>query len=129
MNSALFEASEQTKSVPDRRLTEEQHAIDNARLSIEHGETPEDYALYEGIRQGLIGGLITPTDVNKMIIEGTISGRAAVLVSDIHDASGPNLSINPRAIAELKNEYGEDGDAYLLEQQMLRDELGINVPV
>jgi hypothetical protein len=129
LTSAMSEAAEQAKPVYARRLTEEQHAIDNARGSIERGESPEDYAMYEGIRQGLIGGLITPTDVNRMIIEGQLSPRAELLVSDIHDAGGPELHTNPREVAMLIQEDGGDAMGYLQRQQDLRDQLGIDIPV
>ena len=129
LNSAAFEASEQAKPVYNRRLTEAQHARDNASLAIESGEDPLDYAIYEGIRQGLIGGAITPQDVNRMLIEEDFSERARLLIGDIHDSSGPELQTNPRLIAQLIEEDGGDGAAYLMRQQQLRDELGINVPV
>ena len=128
-NSMLFEADQAGKSVPYQRLTEEQHAIDNARSAIERGESPEDYAVYEGIRQGLIGGAITPTDVNRMIIEGQLSPRAELLVSDIHDSGGPELSTDPRGVAALIDESGGNGLAFLQRQRALRNEMGIDIPV
>ena len=126
-NSMAFENSEMQKPVYDRRLTEAQHAVDNASGLMD--ENPYDYALYEGVRQGLIGGAITPTDVNQMIIEERFSPRAEVLVSDIHDSSGPELHTNPRLIAQMVDEMGGDGMAYLEEQQALRNAMGIDVPV
>ena len=129
IGSMVDEYNSSTLPVYAQQLTEKQHAVDNARGAIERGESPEDYAIYEGIRQGLIGGAITPTDVNRMIIEGQLSPRAELLVGDIHDSSGPELATNPREIAALISEDGGDGLAYLQRQQAIRDELGIDIPV
>ena len=126
VNSMLFEADQASKRPWDRRMTEAQHAVDNAGG---YDEAPEDYAIYEGIRQGLIGGAITPTDVNRMIIEGQLSPRAELLVSDIHDHSGPELSVDPRGVAAMIDESGGDGLAYLQRQQALRNEMGIEIPI
>ena len=127
--SAMFEAQQDALPVYDQRLTEAQHARDNAAFAIQSGERPEDYAMFEGIRQGLIGGAIQPIDVNRMIIEGQLSPRAEVLVSDIHDGSAQDLHTNPRMIAQMVSDMGGDGNSYLMEQQTLREQMGINVPI
>ena len=126
IGSMMFEADEASKPVYNRRLTEAQHAVDNARG---YDEAPEDFAIYEGIRQGLIGGAIQPMDVNRMIIEGRLSPRAELLISDIHDASGVELDTDPRQTAQYIAEAGGDAASYLYEQQALRQQLGIDVPV
>ena len=92
-------------------------------------ETPEDYMVFEGIRQGLLGGNISAMDVDRMAIEGAFSERAQFLLGDIHNFGASGLSVNPREIAEMIQQDGGDGTAFLMEQQQLRNELGINTPV
>ena len=69
--------------------TQTGHALNNAK----RGWTDlsdQDYAVVEGIRQGLMGDRITNQELDQMILAKEISARQAYLLGDVHDfgASG-----------------------------------------
>ena len=107
--------------------TVEEHALHYGKNFV--GSDPGDYMQYEGVRQGLLGGVIQPIDVDRMAVEGRFSPRAMQLIEDIHNFGASGLSPNPREIAELIERDGGDGRGYLMQQQRMRDELGIDIPL
>jgi len=92
-------------------------------------ENPEDYMVFEGVRQALLGGRMEAVDVDRMAIEGRFNSRQMELLGDIHDFGASGLSHNPMEIAAMIARDGGDGNAYLQRQQVMRDEMGIDVPM
>lgn len=92
-------------------------------------ENPEDYMVFEGVRQALLGGRMEAIDVDRMAIEGQFNERQLSLLGDIHDFGASGLSHNPMEIAAMIAADGGDGQGYLQRQQAMRDELGIKVPM
>ena len=116
-----------------QRMTQGDHAINNLQHFSQDGSNIDDVIEYEGIRQALMGNLITSTDVNRMLIEGKLRPGTENLLMDIHDAGSSDLMIDPRGLVQdmvrdghMTEEYGRE---LIMNQQALRDELGINVPV
>jgi len=107
--------------------TVEEHAQYYGALTPD--ETPEDYAMVEGVRQALLGGRMEAVDVDRMAIEGQFNERQLFLLGDIHDFGASGLSHNPMEIAAMIAADGGDGTAYLQRQQVMRDEMGIDVPM
>lgn len=105
--------------------------IDHAQYygALTPNETPEDYMMVEGVRQALLGGRMEAVDVDRMAIEGKFNSRQLELLGDIHDFGASGLSHNPMEIAAMIAADGGDGNAYLQSQQIMRDEMGIDVPM
>lgn len=69
-------------------LTQNAHAVNNLAGARERfGVSAQELALYEGIRQGLMSGEITGTEVNQLALRGELPQNVLRLVSDIHDWS------------------------------------------
>ena len=86
--------------------TQTGHAINNA----ERGWTnlsDQDYAVVEGIRQGLMGNRITADELDQMIMAQEITARQAYLLGDVHDFGSSGKAFNdPRyeeAIAYMQS--------------------------
>lgn len=71
----------------ERRMTQEDHAKNNIGGTRERltGIGPEDLAMYEGIRQGLMAGEIAPEEVNQMAADGKLSQKVMAMLTDVHD--------------------------------------------
>ena len=48
----------------------------------------QDYAVVEGVRQGLMGDRITNQELDQMILNQDISARQAYLLQDVHNFGG-----------------------------------------
>ena len=124
---AMDAAYQATQPGYEQLMNAQDRAMYDGRNSQDEGA--EDYMVYQGIRQGLMGGVIEPADVNRMVIEGRLSERAQLMVGDIHDWGATGLDISPRKVAAAIQETGGDGAEYLSNQAALRQSLGISVPV
>ena len=116
-----------------QRMTQGDHAINNLKNFNQGNSNIDDVIEYEGIRQALMGNLITSTDVNRMLIEGKLRPGTRDLLMDIHDEGSSDLITDPRGLVNnmirdghMTEEYGQQ---LLIKQQALRDELGITVPI
>ena len=87
-------------------MTQTGHAQNNAA----RGWTDlsdQDYAVVEGVRQGLMGDRITNQELDQMIMNQDITARQAYLLQDVHNFGGAVETFNdPRyeeALAYLRS--------------------------
>lgn len=87
--------AEQATPEHARRMTQGGHARNNIGGFREKFTkvTPEEMALYEGIRQGLMAGEISGEEVNMLAAQGRLPDRVMALLNDVHDWSvaGPAI--------------------------------------
>ena len=71
-----------------RAMTQNDHAVNNlSGMRERNGITAQELVLYEGIRQGLMSGEITGSEVNQLAMQGALPQNVLRLVTDIHDWS------------------------------------------
>jgi hypothetical protein len=67
-------------------MTQLDHAANNlGGMRQKYNISAQDLALYEGIRQGLMSGEITGSEVNELAKQGALPESVITLVTDIHD--------------------------------------------
>ena len=54
----------------------------------------QDYAVVEGVRQGLMGDRITNQELDQMILNQEISARQAYLLGDVHNFGSTSKTYN-----------------------------------
>lgn len=72
-----------------REMTQDEHArnnIGNYRQQYP-GLSAQDLALHEGLRQGLMSGAITGSELNTLAAEGRLPAPVLTLLTDVHDFS------------------------------------------
>jgi hypothetical protein len=71
-----------------QEMTQLEHAANNlGGMREKYGITAQELALYEGIRQGLLSGEITGSEVNQLAMQGALPENVLRLVTDVHDWS------------------------------------------
>lgn len=86
-----------------RAMTQDEHARNNiGDIQQRHpGLTDMEMALYEGIRQGLMAGVITGSEVNVLAKEGKLPENVMALLTDVHDwTSDEPYPFGDKTIAE-----------------------------
>lgn len=88
-NELMRYAAEQAMPAHSREMTQEEHARNNlAGFRRQYSKvTPEEMALYEGLRQGLMAGEISGSELNILAKEGRLPQRVITLLTDVHDWS------------------------------------------
>jgi len=95
---------EQMTPAHGREMTQHDHARNNIGDLQQRmpGVTDMELALYEGIRQGLMSGAITGSEVNTMAKQGKLPVNVISLLTDVHDwSSAEPYPFGDRAIAEV----------------------------
>ena len=99
--SMMFENDQASKPEYARRLTSEQHAINDA--STWERETPHDYLTIQGIRQALMGGRLSGEQLDELLLAQALSPRVEFLTTDIHDfGKTPGVYDDPRYPAMIE---------------------------
>jgi hypothetical protein len=95
---------EQMTPAHSREMTQQDHARNNIGDSQQRmpGVTDMELALYEGIRQGLMSGAITGSEVNTMAKQGKLPPNVISLLTDAHDwSSAEPYPFGSRSIPEV----------------------------
>ena len=53
-------------------------------------DSAHDYAVVEGVRQALMGGVMSNDELNRLIMDGAITPKQAFLIGDIHNFEPPS---------------------------------------
>lgn len=87
LNDVVQNAIEQSKPEYLRSMTQAEHAKSNIGGDRQKYTKlkPEELALYEGLRQGLMAGEIDGSEINVMAINGKLPQRVIALLGDVHD--------------------------------------------
>ena len=94
---------EQMTPAHSREMTQQDHARNNIGDLQQRmpGVTDMELALYEGIRQGLMSGAITGSEVNAMAKQGKLPANVISLLTDVHDwSSAEPYPFGSRSIPE-----------------------------
>ena len=88
-NDLLRSMAEQATPMHSREMTQGEHARNNMKgfRSRFSNVTVEEMALYEGLRQGLMAGEISGSELNILAKEGRLPQRVIALLTDVHDWS------------------------------------------
>lgn len=95
---------EQMTPAHSREMTQQDHARNNIGDLQQRmpGVTDMELALYEGIRQGLMSGAITGSELNVMAKEGKLPANVISLLTDVHDwSSAEPYPFGSRTIPEV----------------------------
>jgi hypothetical protein len=95
---------EQMTPAHSREMTQQDHARNNIGDLQQRmpGVTDMELALYEGIRQGLMSGAITGSEVNAMAKQGKLPANVISLLTDVHDwSSAEPYPFGSRTIPEV----------------------------
>jgi len=87
-----------------REMTQQDHARNNIGDLQQRmpGVTDMELALYEGIRQGLMSGAITGSELNVMAKQGKLPANVISLLTDVHDwSSAEPYPFGSRSITEV----------------------------
>ena len=81
--------AEQGTPVYAREMTQEEHAKNNIGGYRERFPKvkPQELALYEGIRQALMAGEMSGSELNTLVLQGKIPDRVVNMLVDVHDFS------------------------------------------
>jgi hypothetical protein len=96
--------AEQAIPMHSREMTQEAHAKNNMGGMRERhpGVSTKDHALFEGLRQGLMSGEITGSELNQLAMSGKLPKDVIVLLTDVHDWSADEpYPFGDRSIPEV----------------------------
>lgn len=102
-NELVRYLDEQSTPMHSREMTQVDHAENNLRGRREAWgkATVEEIALYEGIRQGLMAGEISGSEVNTLALNGALPPRVMNMLTDVHDWSSEQpYPFSDKTIAE-----------------------------
>ena len=102
-NELVRYLEEQSTPMHSREMTQDAHAENNLRGLRENWNkvTVEEFALYEGIRQGLMAGEISGSEVNTLALNGDLPPRVMNMLTDVHDWSSDRpYPFGDKAIAD-----------------------------
>ena len=82
-------------------------------------DSAHDYAVYEGVRQALMGGVMSKNELNTLIYNGTINEKQAFLIGDVHNFEPPEgVSYDDPRVKEIQT-------AGIMQGEMRREQLGV----
>ena len=80
-------------------------------------DSAHDYAVFEGVRQALMAGVMSSDELNMLIMDGSITPKQAFLIGDIHNFEPPpGVDNNDPRIQAV---YANDKAQRILRQEQL----------